>query len=170
MTVKGGGPATFKMGGRSWRLLPRSVASSDHPKAAQVYVLSVNQATERRLELSSHVTYSDLRRDWLEGLHNMLLSSNKLVRSFVSANNSQTDWEVSLPVLEARATANNDSIVGALANGGDRLIRTTIMPFDGGDAGHVLQALEQRFGTFDLTLPRATEQYDCEPDDGRSLN
>ena len=161
MTVKGGGPATFKMGGRSWRLLPRNVASSDHPKAAQVYVLSVNQATERRLELSSHVTNSDLRRDWLEGLHNMLLSSNKLVRSFVSANTSQTDWEVSLPVLEARASANNDSIVGALANGGESLIRTTTVPFDGGDHLVIVDDLNAFYQPlhFVLLFPNGNSQW-----------
>jgi hypothetical protein len=43
MTAKAGGPAAFKMCGRSWRLLPKEVDRGTVPaKTAQVYVLEGN--------------------------------------------------------------------------------------------------------------------------------
>ena len=161
MTVKGGGPATFKMAGRSWRLLPHNVLANTPPKAAQVYILAVNEAAERRLELTASQSFSSLRSDYLQGLHCMMLESNILVQSFVSANASQLDWNVSLPVLEARATQNNDSIVGALANGGHDLLRTTVVPFQGGDHLIIVDDLNPFYQPlhFVLLFPNGNSQW-----------
>lgn len=136
MTAKGGGPATFKMCGRSWRLLPKEVDRGVLPaKTAQVYVLEVHEATQRRLELTSTVSRtSTLRSDWLENLHIMLLSSNVLVQSFVASHACKEIWTVSIPSMESRASAINDTIIGSIANGGDALIRSTVVPNSRGDS------------------------------------
>jgi hypothetical protein len=118
------GPATFKMAGRSWRLLPSSVqppASGTH-KCAQIYALPVHDATERRIELTSGPRRATLRRKWLASLHQMLLEHNHLVRSFVLSNDVGLDWNISVGALEAlppHAVAANDTMVGLLLNGGE---------------------------------------------------
>ena len=118
------GPATFKMAGRSWRLLPSSIqpsASGAH-KCAQIYALPVHDATDRRLELTSGPRRAPLRRDWLASLHQMLLEHNHLVRSFVLSHDDGLDWNISVGALEAlppHAVAANDTMVGLLLNGGE---------------------------------------------------
>ena len=118
------GPATFKMAGRSWRLLPSSVqpsAAGAH-KCAQIYALPVHDATDRRMELTSGPRRAPLRRDWLASLHSMLIEHNPLVRSFVQSHDDGLDWNISVGALEAlppHAVAANDTMVGLLLNGGE---------------------------------------------------
>jgi hypothetical protein len=118
------GPATFKMAGRSWRLLPSSVqpSSTGAHKCAQIYALPVHDATDRRLELTSVPRRAPLRRDWLTSLHQMLLEHNHLVRSFVRSVDDGLDWNISVGALDAlppHAIAANDTMVGLLLNGGE---------------------------------------------------
>ena len=128
----GSGPATFKMAGRSWHLLPHSVhptVTGDH-KTAQIYTLPVHEATERRVELTSGSRRVPLRRDWLASLHTMLLAHNALVRSFVHASSDDLDWNVSIGALESvepHAVAVNETMVGLLVNGGNER-RSVVIP------------------------------------------
>jgi hypothetical protein len=129
------GPATFKMAGRSWHLLPHSVhptVSGEH-KTAQIYTLPVHEATERRVELTSGPRRQPLRRDWLSALHTMLLTHNDLVRSFVHSSSSDSDWNVSFGALESaepHAVAANETMVGLLVNGGCER-RSVVIPRNG---------------------------------------
>ena len=115
-----GGPATFKMSGRSWHLLPRSVhpGAQDGPKAAQIYALPVNDAANRRLELTTQRGLLPLRRQHLDALHVMLLQNNALVQSFVRSAADGHDWNIEIGALDPHATAANDTMVGLLLNGG----------------------------------------------------
>jgi hypothetical protein len=114
------GPATFKMAGRSWHLLPRSVipAAIDGHKTAQIYALPARDAADRRLELTSTRGRHPLRRQYLDALHAMLLECNALVRSFVRCVADGQDWHIGIGSLEPHATAANDTMVGLLLNGG----------------------------------------------------
>lgn len=118
------GPATFKMAGRSWRLLPSSVHPSETcpKKFAQIYSLPVNEATSVRAGLSTGtVQRSPLRQDWLANLHNMLLEHNALVRSLVQSVYSDRDWNITVGAVEAvqpHAVAANETMIGLLINGG----------------------------------------------------
>jgi hypothetical protein len=129
------GPATFKMAGRSWHLLPHSVHPTlpgDH-KTAQVYTLPVHEATERRVVLTSGPRRTPLRCDWLSSLHSMLLSNNILVRSFVQSSCDDRDWNVCIGALEsadAHAVAANETMVGLLVNGGCER-RSVVIPQHG---------------------------------------
>ncbi len=133
LTATNGGPATFKMAGRSWHLLPHSVhptVSGDH-KTAQIYTLPVHEATERRVELTSGPRRPPLRRDWLSALHSMLLDHNALVRSFVHSSCDNQDWNVSIGALESpHAVAANETMVGLLINGGCER-RSVVIPQNG---------------------------------------
>lgn len=135
VTTVGSGPATFKMAGRSWHLLPHSVhptVTGDH-KTAQIYTLPVHEATERRVELTSGSRRVPLRRDWLASLHTMLLAHNALVRSFVHACSDDLDWNVSIGALESvepHAVAVNETMVGLLVNGGCER-RSVVIPQNG---------------------------------------
>jgi hypothetical protein len=115
------GPATFKMSGRSWHLLPRSVCPSaaEGHKTAQIYAMPVCDAADRRLELTSGRGRHPLRRHIIEALHEMLLNCNALVRSFVRAATDGRDWHIGIGSLEPHATAANDTMVGLLVNGGN---------------------------------------------------
>ena len=120
--TKDHGPATFKMAGRSWRLLPTSVNPSSGPKKfAQIYSMPVNEASDRRATLSTGVYRAPLRRDWLASLHSMLVVHNALVRSFVQSVDDGLDWQVTVGALEAaqpHAVAANETMIGLLVNGG----------------------------------------------------
>lgn len=126
------GPATFKMSGRSWRLLPAATQPSvaGNHKTAQVYTLPVDEATDRRVVLTSSSQRSSLRPDWLSSLHAMLLQHNALVRSFRQASADGQEWTISVGVIDPHATASNDTMVGLLlGGGGDR--NSTVIPFNG---------------------------------------
>ena len=120
--TKAHGPATFKMAGRSWRLLPTAVYPSTGPKKfAQIYSLPVNEATDRRTSVFANQNRAPLRRDWLASLHSMLLECNSLVRSFVQSVDSGQDWQVNVGALEVsqpHAVAANETMIGLLVNGG----------------------------------------------------
>jgi hypothetical protein len=125
-TVRGGGPATFKMAGRSWRLLPKSVdpsAIGEH-KFAQIYSLPVSEATNRRSELFTRTNV--LNRDWLELLHNVLLQHNPLVQTFVHSHNCAADWNISVGSIDPQAAASNDTMVGLLLHGGSEIASTVV--------------------------------------------
>jgi len=121
------GPATFKMAGRSWRLLPRAIDPSDAGthKTAQIYTLPVMEATDRRSVLTSHAGRSSLRADWLTSLHTMLQEHNALVRSFVQSWQVGADWSIDIGALDPQAA--NDTMVGLLVNGGAPRA-TTVIP------------------------------------------
>jgi hypothetical protein len=113
------GSATFKMAGRSWHLLPRSVLpGAEDAKTAQIYSLPVCDAADRRLELTSNRGRLPLRRPILDALHVMLLQCNALVRSFVRCAADGEDWDIGIGALEPHATAANDTMVGLLLHGG----------------------------------------------------
>jgi len=127
------GPATFKMAGRSWRLLPRAIQPGlihNEHKTAQVYTLPTNDATDRRIVLTSTQQRSQLRRDWLQSLHVMLMEHNALVQSFVQSNANEVDWTITIGTINPHATANNDTMVGLLVNGGCPH-HTTVIPLCG---------------------------------------
>jgi hypothetical protein len=122
------GPATFKMAGRSWRLLPNAMhpSGSELPKCAQIYTLPAMEATDRRMSLQSS-GHSPLRATWLLQLHSMLLQNNALVRSFAHSVSTVRDWKIDIGSLEPHAVAHNDTMVGLLLNGGqDR--QTVVIP------------------------------------------
>jgi hypothetical protein len=122
------GPATFKMAGRSWRLLPNAMhpSGSELPKCAQIYTLPAMEATDRRMSLQSS-GHSPLRATWLLQLHSMLLQNNALVRSFAHSVSTVRDWQIDIGSLEPHAVAHNDTMVGLLLNGGqDR--QTMVIP------------------------------------------
>ena len=130
------GPATFKMAGRSWRLLPVSVHPSvGDPKLAQIYSLPVAEATDRRLSFNS-TGRPPLRQSWLTQLHDMLAEHNALVRSFVHSVSTVDDWRIDIGSLEPHAVANNDTMVGLLLNGGHE--RQTIVIPQHGDGRPVI--------------------------------
>jgi hypothetical protein len=135
--TKSNGPATFKMAGRSWRLLPTSVHPSTGPKKfAQIYSMPVNEATDRRTSVFSDKNRAPLRRDWLDKLHSMLLECNSLVRSFVQSVDSGQDWQVTVGALEAsqpHAVAANETMIGLLVNGGG-LRHSIVVPQQGAGA------------------------------------
>jgi len=132
----GGGPATFKMAGRSWRLLPCSSlpANAGFHRTAQIYSMPVDDATDRRVALSSAapsaVQRVPLRRDWLAALHTMLQEHNALVRSFIQSCHDGRDWNITIGALEPHATAANDTMVGLLLNGGAQR-SSTVIPLAG---------------------------------------
>jgi hypothetical protein len=132
--TKANGPATFKMAGRSWRLLPTTVHPSTGPKKfAQIYSMPVNEATDRRTTLFSNGNRAPLRRDWLASLHSMLLACNSLVRSFVQSVDSGQDWQVTVGALEVsqpHAVAANETMIGLLVNGGG-LRHSIVVPQQG---------------------------------------
>ena len=172
MTAKSG-PATFKMCGRSWRLLPKEVDRGVVPaKTAQVYVLEVHEATHRRLEITSSSSHSELRSDWLIGLHMMLLSSNVLVQSFVAAHATSQPWTISLPSMEPRASSVNDSIIGCIANGGENLTRTTVIPNSEGSNLIVFDDLNPYYQPihFVLLFPYGNSQWGLHLSRARSDN
>ena len=128
----GGGPATFKMAGRSWHLLPcaaQPIAGGLH-RTAQIYAMPVDEATDRRVVLSSAPQRAPLNRDWLASLHSMLLEHNALVRSFVQSCHDGRDWNITIGALEPHATAANDTMVGLLLNGGAQR-SSTVIPLAG---------------------------------------
>jgi hypothetical protein len=132
LTPRDAGPATFKMAGRSWRLLPKSLepcVNGEH-KFAQIYSMPVSEATDRRSHLLANSTLGVLNPSWLESLHTMLLTHNPLVRSFVQSYNSSVDWSIAIGSIDPQAAANNDSMVGLLLNGGSD-IKTTVVPLRG---------------------------------------
>ena len=126
------GPATFKMAGRSWHLLPHSVCPGPlhGPKTAQIYALPMCDAADRRLELTSGKGRTPLRRQYLEALHVMLLQCNALVRSFVQCATNGSNWHIGIGSLEPHATAANDTMVGLLVNGGGERC-SVVLPQDG---------------------------------------
>jgi hypothetical protein len=127
----GNGAATFKMGGRSWRLLPHSAIPSEGGihKAAQIYTLPAMDATACRMAFSNGGR-APLRSDWLLSLHSMLLNNNLLVRSFVQSAQSEQDWTIGIGAFETHAVENNDTMVGLLVNGGSQRC-TTVIPHTG---------------------------------------
>jgi len=135
-----GGPATFKMAGRSWHLLPSSSRPTEvgSDKTAQIYALPVDEATDRRVGLSSAAKRPPLRRDWLSSLHAMLLQHNALVRSFTQSCDDGRDWHVDIGALEPHATATNDTMIGLLINGGAQRC-STVVPIIGGPSLIVVQ-------------------------------
>jgi hypothetical protein len=140
-TPRDNGPATFKMGGRSWRLLPKSLEPvvNGEQKFAQIYSMSVSEATGRRSQLLSSNTLGALNPSWLESLHNMLLLHNPLVRSFVQSYNSSVDWSISIGSIDPQASATNDTMVGLLLNSGSDL-KSTVVPMraDGNPNGFLI--------------------------------
>jgi PIF1-like helicase/Helitron helicase-like domain at N-terminus len=135
MTPRDAGPATFKMGGRSWRLLPKSLEARvvGEQKFAQIYSMPVSEATDRRTLLLANNTLGALNHGWLESLHTMLLTHNPLVRSFVQSYNSCVDWNITIGSIDPEASATNDSMVGLLLNGGSQL-KSTVVPMRGDGA------------------------------------
>lgn len=129
--TKGNGAATFKMGGRSWRLLPHSALPPEgcSHKTAQIYTLPAMAATERRMSISNGGRVP-LRSDWLLALHTMLIENNLLVRSFIQSVHSEADWTIGIGAFEPHAVENNDTMVGLLVNGGDQRY-TTVIPHVG---------------------------------------
>jgi len=114
------GPATFKISGRSWHLLPCAVQPGGNcHKTAQIYSLPVQDAANQRIELTSSHSRSQLRSDYLQTLHNMLMTHNSLVRSFKQSSASGLDWKIDIGTLEPHATAVNDTMIGLLINGGE---------------------------------------------------
>ena len=67
LTPRDSGPATFKMAGRSWRLLPKSLETivNGEQKFAQIYSMPVSEATSRRSQLLSSSTLGALNPSWL---------------------------------------------------------------------------------------------------------
>ena len=126
------GPATFKMAGRSWRLLPCAVhpREAGSQKFAQIYTLPVDDATHRRSVLSTAPRQSPLRPDWLAALHAMLLQHNALVRAFLLSSNAGQDWNITIGALDPHATAANDTMVGLLVNAGQQRC-ATVIPAEG---------------------------------------
>jgi hypothetical protein len=127
-TSRGGGSATFKMAGRSWRMLPKSVNPSilGGQKFAQIYSLPVSEATSRRTELFTNSLHHGLNSDWLDQLHTMLLEHNPLVRSFLHSHNSAVDWKIAIGSIDSQAAATNDSMVGLLLNAGSDIAATVV--------------------------------------------
>lgn len=133
LTPRDGGAATFKMAGRSWHLLPRSLLPDPSgPKAAQIYALPVHEAVSRRTQLTTSASRSQLQTHYLAALHTMLLQSNTLVRSFVRCSTNNEDWNISIGALEPHATAVNDSMVGLLVNGGSDRCSIVIPQYSAG--------------------------------------
>ncbi len=130
------GPATFKMAGRSWRLLPNAMhpSGSESHKCAQIYTLPAMEATERRMSLQSS-GHRSLRATWLLQLHSMLLQHNALVRSFAHSVSTVRDWQIDIGSLEPHAVAHNDTMVGLLLNGGQER-QTVVIPQHG--SGHLV--------------------------------
>jgi hypothetical protein len=156
------GPATFKMAGRSWHLLPRSVlpAAEDRHKTAQIYALPVSEAADRRIELTSNRGQTPLRRQYLVALHAMLLECNALVRSFVRCAVEGRDWHVGIASLEPHATAANDTMVGLLLNGGgDRC--SVVIPQVGGESLLIVPDLDPYYQPlhFVLLFPYGDPQW-----------
>ena len=160
--TKQSGPATFTMAGRSWRLLPASAlphVPGTH-KTAQVYTLPVDEATNRRVVLTSHSQRSSLRRDWLSTLHTMLLQHNALVRSFQLSCCDGQEWNISVGVIDPHATASNDTMVGLLiGGGGDRA--TTVVPFSGGGSLVIVPDLDPYYQPlhYVLLFPHGEPQW-----------
>ncbi len=129
LTARDSGPATFKMAGRSWRLLPKSLETivNGEQKFAQIYSMPVSDASCRRSQLLSSSTLGALNPSWLAALHNMLLLHNPLVRSFVQSYNGSVDWCISIGSIDPQASATNDTMVGLLLNGGSD-IKSTVVP------------------------------------------
>jgi hypothetical protein len=158
------GPATFKMAGRSWRLLPTSLHPATGPKKfAQIYAMPVNDATERRATLSPGVNRAPLRRDWLASLHTMLLEHNALVRSFVQSIDSGQDWKVTVGALEAaqpHAVASNETMIGLLVNGGG-LRHSIVVPQQGEGRPIVVNDLDPYYQPlhFVLLFPHGDPQW-----------
>jgi hypothetical protein len=82
---KGLAYGSFVLGGKTYHrigsLQPRAEAA---PAFAQIYVLDVQSATDRRLGIFGGVTAA-LRRDVLAQLHALMLSVNPLMQQFVAA-------------------------------------------------------------------------------------
>jgi hypothetical protein len=79
---------TFVLGGKTYHRVGSMLPSPGTPHSfAQIYVLDVEQATDRRVAVMGGST-SCLRRDLLEALHNQLLAHNPWIRQFVAAAHS----------------------------------------------------------------------------------
>ena len=169
LTVRTGGPATFKMAGRSWHLLPCAVQPSAEPKAAQIYTLPVGDAADRRLQILSAPGRVPLRRAVLEALHVMLLQCNALVRSFVRASTDGADWNVGCGALDPQATAENDTMIGLLVNGGGER-SSVVMPARGTRSLIIVSDLDPYYQPlhFVLLFPYGDPQWGLHLDRARS--
>jgi hypothetical protein len=162
LTPRGGGPATFKMAGRSWRLLPQSVHPSlGNHKAAQIYSLPVAEATDRRSALTASPGRSALNPRWLQALHDMLIEHNALVRSFVQSHCDAIDWSVTIGSIDSQAAADNDTMVGLLVNGGVSDMKITVVPVCSGDHLIVVPDLDPYYQPlhFVLLFPYGDPQW-----------
>ena len=81
---------TFVLGGKAFHRIGSILPAPGAPPAfAQIYVLDVDQAAERRIAIMGGAN-AELRRDHLTRLHSQLLLYNPWVRQFVSAALSDT--------------------------------------------------------------------------------
>jgi hypothetical protein len=76
---------TFVLGGKTYHRVGSLLPSHGTPHSfAQIYVLDVEQATDRRVSVMGGST-SPLRRDLLAALHTQLLAHNPWIQQFVAA-------------------------------------------------------------------------------------
>ncbi len=125
--TKDQGPATFTMEGRHYHLIGPVDSQRDVKRYAQIYCMSIADATVRRVEMMTKVV---IRSEWVESLTRMLLEHNRLIQTFKRAADACKNWTVSIPAMEAHATESLDEVVGILANGGG--VRELIVPFQAG--------------------------------------
>jgi hypothetical protein len=165
----GSGPACFKMSGRSWHLMPCAVQPSAAPRTAQIYALPVGDAANRRLEILSGSGRVPLRRLYLEALHDMLLATNSLVRSFLRSVADQGDWHVGCGALDPHATAANDSMIGLLINGGGERV-SVIIPNHGNGSLTIVPDLDPYYQPihFVLLFPYGEPQWGLHLDRAKS--
>jgi hypothetical protein len=78
----------FVLGGRTYHRVGSMLPQGNAPPAfAQIYVLDVEEATDRRLEIFGR---AELNRDLMRSLHVLLMEHNPLMRQFVQAAHSDT--------------------------------------------------------------------------------
>lgn len=107
---------TFVLGGKTYhRVGSMQPADGERHSFAQIYVLDVDEATDRRLEIMGGATAA-VQRQFLADLHSALLSHNPWIQQFVAAAREGADQ------LVWRCTDNISSMqIGALvAEPGDR--------------------------------------------------
>ena len=73
----------FVLGGKTYNLIGSMLPRPDHPAAfAQIYILDVEQASDRRMNIFAN---AGLRREVVSNLHTLLSEHNPLIRQFVQA-------------------------------------------------------------------------------------